>query len=212
MSNALDTITVDTDAGEYRVEVSYDDSPENPLTSWDHPGMAFYVDGRNSITTDTLSDADRAGDVLGRIMSTVDELYPRLHDVDEETQRRYDKWRAIAGSPWQLFTGSDNGNQQGHQWNWYVLVDVTEWTGEFADKIESAVRSTMESYRAWAAGEVYGYVALGPDDSDVDSCWGFYGDDRDGYMMDQARDSIAADVAERIEKTNLVGAGIVGLI
>lgn len=211
MSNALDTIEVDTDAGEYVVNVYGDIDAENPLTSWDHPGMAFYVDGRDSITTDTLSDADRVGDVLGRIMSTVDELYPRLHDVDEETRRRYDKWRAITGSPWQLFTGSDNGNVQGHQWNWYVLIDTSEYVNNVIDP-GNAVRGTMQTYRAWAAGEVYGYVALSPDGSDVDSCWGFYGDDRDGYMMEQARDSIAADVAERIEKTNLVGAGIVGLI
>lgn len=58
--DAYRTETVDTPAGEYTVELHYDEDAANPLTDWDHQGMAFWVNYGNSryIETNTLNDAD----------------------------------------------------------------------------------------------------------------------------------------------------------
>lgn len=204
MSYIIEELTIDT----YQLQFISDPyGASNPLTEWDHPGMQFHVSGRDSITTDTL--AGIAGNALQRIVTTVDELYPRGFDVDEEIMRRYAKWRAIAGSPWQLFTGSGQGDVQGHEWDWRVLVDTTDWPGD----IEAAVLSTMAEYQAWATGDVFGYVLNDPSGREIESVWGYYGfDESRQYVIDEATATARRDAEQRKNDVNLVGAGFVGLI
>lgn len=203
MSDVIEEKTITTDAGDYVLRFISDPcGAENPLTEWDHPGMEFYVQSGNHVTTDTTTRATRFPGIMAE----------HYDDVDEIT-RRYAKWRAISGTPWQLFTGSGYGNCQGDQWDWYVLVDTTDWTGTYSDKIEPAVRATMAEYEAWATGDVLGYTLTGPDGDEVESCWGYYGYDANReYITDITTSRAEDDAAQRIEKSNLVGAGFVGLI
>lgn len=196
------TETIDTAAGEYVVELHYDDDAENPLTGWDHPGMTFYVfnPGRRSdadVLTDTTSEAGAAGETLR-------ELIYRGWSDPNGIERRYAIWRAIAGNPWVLVSGSDDASRSDH-YRWYVLVDTSaDWTDPIA-----AARATMADYRTYAAGEVCGYVVKTPDGDAIDSCWGFYDDDE---ALEQGKGSAEYDARERTAAANLVGAGIVGLI
>lgn len=196
--NTITVETIETDAGVYELEFISDPyGASNPLVEFDHEGMQFYVsDG----TCTLIGSAGKAlATLIGEYSDDVDGL-----------ERRYSKWRAIAASPWQLFTGSGYGSSQGHQWDWYVLVDVT---GEHTSRIELAVLSTMAEYEAWETGDVFGYVLRDPSGSEIDACWGYYGYQREReYVISMATALARDDAAEKKKESNSVGAGFVGLI
>lgn len=196
---AFRTETVDTPAGTYTVELHFDEDSENPLTDWDHEGMAFYVTSvdysRTHAVVDTMEDADRAGDVLRQLVSD--------HNQDE-VERRYRKWAAITGSPWVLVTGSDSSSRSDF-YRWYVLVKGIEFTPSPA----FSAHATMSDYRKWAAGEVCGYVTKSPDGNVVESVWGFYDDDE---ALEQGNTVVKYDWQERLRKSWTVGAGFVGIV
>lgn len=211
MTEAFLTETVDTDAGVYTIELFYDQNAENPLTNWDHTGMAFLLSGDRGAFHDSMSDADRAGEVLS---------HWRIHQGFDETQteRRFDKWRAITGSPWILVTGSGNGYDQSHWWYWSVLVDTTEFPD--VDTARKAAIETMNVYEKWARGEFVMYDVTDPDGTNIDSLCDI---DDDDYALSEARDSVAHDAIgrkiilanmaeEKMIRANLVGAGFVGII
>lgn len=61
----------------------------------------------------------------------------------------------------------------------------------------NAPKKTAKSFvrlaSAWCNGEVYGFVAEDGDGKEIDSCWGFVGDDghdRNSYLLQMAKDSI----------------------
>lgn len=63
------------------------------------------------------------------------------------------------------------------------------------------LKAEMREYAAWLGGEVYGYAVTAPDGEDVDSCWGYYGED--DYAMEEARRAADRHMAERAEKHEL---------
>lgn len=204
---AYRTKHLDTPAGTYTVELHTDQGSENPLTSWDQTGLAFYIVGnRDSVLLDTLNDAEGANNALRTWINA-------WHDV-EEIERRYAKWKAITGNPWVLVTGHDFDSYQ--SWGWMVLVD-TSLTYVASDgnsypalpQPEQTARSTMAVYRTWAAGEVCGFVVKAPNGDDVESVWSFYDDD------DALAEGTAAamfNASQRVTASGLVGAGFVGII
>lgn len=221
MTESFRTETLATDAGEYRIELFYDEDAENPLTNWDHPGMSIRVTAaRSSVLCDIRADGDEAAVRALRTFGDVN------YDVDAVT-RRYDKWRAITGSPWILVTGSGNGYMQSHWWNWSVLVDESaSWTdtdGEvrplFMEPVK-AVQDTMDVYERWARGEFIQYDVIDPDEKIVDSLSGI---DDEEYALSEAKENVGShaekrkilldkEAEEKIEQANLVGAGFMGLI
>lgn len=208
--SAYRTETVETPAGEYVIELHTDQDASNPLTDWDHSGMAFWVNygPSNYVETNTLDEADdSAARALGEFV--------HIDSDQDEVVRRFNKWRAITGSPWILVAGEDSSSQSDF-YRWFALVNSAGayvasdgnsyplWPDPVA-----AVRQDMEAYRTWAAGEVCGFVVTGPDGGDVESVWSFYSDDD---ALEEARDVVAADYPKRIEAANLVGSGFVGVL
>ena len=52
-------------------------------------------------------------------------------------------------------------------------------------RVIDALKAEVDVYSEYVNGEVYGYKVIGPDGEEIDSCWGFYGSDRE-YMIEQA--------------------------
>jgi hypothetical protein len=92
------------------------------------------------------------------------------------------------------------------QWDSVDVAGVLVWERKpgdlqptYAKRRESA-KTTLETYTSWCNGEVYGYsvdeVVTLPcghtEEKDVDSCFGFYGNDLD-YMAEQVRAAIDGD-------------------
>lgn len=76
----------------------------------------------------------------------------------------------------------------------YIYVEKTkvreEWdvkriSPKLREKVLANLRAEIELLSQWANGEVYGYTLHDADGEEIDSCWGFYGDDpRENGMME----------------------------
>ena len=61
-------------------------------------------------------------------------------------------------------------------------------TKKYIEKVTSILESEIKVYDQYLTGDVYGFV-LKVDDQEVDSCWGFYGDDHNSNgMVDHIQD------------------------
>lgn len=75
-----------------------------------------------------------------------------------------------------------------------IAVATPEWmtkvgaSGDMGDALDS----TVELYKSWAFGDVYG-VVIG---DHVDSCWGFYGSDHDASGLADAAKGLADCIAD----------------
>lgn len=189
-----------SDAG-LTCKVYYDDSPLNPRTDWDNLCKLVLPDNR---TLDSELDLgleweDEKEDEE-RLMKNDVYMYSGLYRY-EHSGVAYST--GPFGDPW------DSG-QVG-----YIVAmrkDVEkEWgkdkadTKEVRDLVWQNMQGEVEALSQWANGEVYGFVITDDDtDEEIDSCWGFFGDDGleeikaefDGYVEDRKREEREAFEAE----------------
>lgn len=204
--NAYREVEVDTPAGVYTVELHYDETPEQPYND----GLGFAFDGgRESI--------DQAmGDHADEVLSLIKGSEVRSAAAIARYLRLKYGFKGIREVSGDYSTGepsSDRGES----------FQGLAWAPDDATYPDSYTDAGIAEYRAWANGEVYGYVVLDPDGADFGSCWGFYGDDGEKYMLERAKDEVEYDAtqrgiaserraSERLESANLAGAGFVGII
>lgn len=174
-------------------------SIESDLAEYKHDYRAEYVKGRAGMAALLL---DYFREALGNVSDS---------DKLECLSSLYD----IIGIP-NLCTSS-HGYSQG-DYAELLIVATPEAASQFGWKAKrpmEAVKADMEAqaalYSAWAWGDVYGYIVeRAPhdpeerEDSDaweeIDSCWGFYGDDPDqSGLAEQALDAIEYDIRRRKE-------------
>jgi len=86
-------------------------------------------------------------------------------------------------------------------------------SADFADPA-SAVEHWLADWRAWRDGDIFGWIAYGPNGDEIESSWGYYrfASSEQQYTFECAESIILAHAEEQVEKANLVGAGIVGPI
>jgi hypothetical protein len=63
-------------------------------------------------------------------------------------------------------------------------------TDELRAKVVSALEAEVKTYDDYLTGNVWGFRLKNGDGEDLDSCWGFYGDDKDGiacHLPDDAK-------------------------
>lgn len=75
-----------------------------------------------------------------------------------------------------------------------LRLQGADWAPTDAEReqwIKESLEAQAELYRQWMCGEVYGWRVLDPDGDELDSCWGYYGDDHEASgLMEAARASI----------------------
>lgn len=217
----MDTMTWKTlTAGNYRVRIVWDDEPRDPLADWDHGVTVIPLelprDAREDYYTsnDDTPEADLVRELLERMereplgFATTEE---RAEESEEFTtggginglEDVADVFRRLTGRG--LTVRQLTGNDQGHR------ATVAAWVTEddAPDTLAGAVLDTVEEHMR---GEVYGLITeqratfANVDDVDdttdvwreVDSCWGYEGDD---YATSEARAILehcapVADIAE----------------
>ena len=62
----------------------------------------------------------------------------------------------------------------------------------------------ISTWKAWAEGEVYGYVVKNEDGNHLDSCWGFYGEEGRKEAESQAESMIKYYEAEEKKEDDLI--------
>lgn len=150
----------------FRVDVVYDNDPENPAKSWDMVGTLVLIDrcrydfGHESADYETLQEiADDPNNIV---------LPVYMYDHSGITIRT-----SPFSCPW------DSG-QVG-----VMYCTKANAIHEFGKKIltkkarEAAINcmvGEIETIDQYLTGQVYGFEVYDPDGSYLDSCWGFYGD------------------------------------
>ncbi|WP_433206906.1 hypothetical protein ACQP1G_20900 [Nocardia sp. CA-107356] len=160
------------------------------------------------ICNNTILVVNRGGDVSrdeADDRSTL-EAHALLHFLDEvgwsrldQIERRFNIWRAITGSSFQLFTGSDYATA--HQSDWFHYLMLAESAAD--------AEGDLAVCRTWLGGEVFGWVLLSPNGERVESCFGY-------YTIEPAeqdwRATLETAEKEAIQEASIVGAGFVGLM
>ena len=103
----------------------------------------------------------------------------------------------------QTLNTSSQGYSQGDYVEILVVADEDYYKlsgNNPEDDQTETLQGVADTYGAWAWGDVYGYVITKPNEcphcqhdepEEVDSCWGFYGDDHEkSGLLDQARSFI----------------------
>lgn len=182
-----------SDDGSLRVRLELDPYPDEP-----------YDDGASPLLRlDRTSYGVRAEHVMAG---------GRPLDQDGQIEGAAQYWQVTPSDDrWWLFEKylrAFHGATQVESWHsgsyWYVTYDSAAWREYAGTQPGSA---SMDEYRAWCEGDVWGYVVEervtwhtddpGYDDEDQwedteDSCFGFYGRD---YAEERAREALADAVA-----------------
>lgn len=170
--NAVEELETD-DGYSYRIE--YDENPENPRENGD-----YFVAVLTQLS-DRFQQPDKGYDT--RIIHAWQDA--RSHR-DGEVVERYA--RAFLGA---VAVGWWDDPQSMSRVFGYVTADAVESSG--ITDAQRAVDAELSEYGAWCEGDVYGYVVEAPDGEELDSCWGFYGDDSIAYLRDEINMTIQND-------------------
>lgn len=206
----IETETVPTPAGDYRIEYHYDESAEPPYNE----GLGFVFDGgRDRIET---------GRDAGIVRAIIDDVNSRLswrpdgvpvYPISTAALARYLRIRfgfigiRIVGHGYYTTAPDSRDHDRIHGIAW-APDDALGPNGP-----DGYTDVAIAEYRAWANGDVFGYVVIDPSGDTIDSCWGFYGFEATrSYVHDEALSSISSDAAARGKKCALAGAGFVGII
>ncbi|OMC55392.1 hypothetical protein A5747_13445 [Mycobacterium sp. IS-836] len=211
----LDSQTIDTPAGEYRVTWYHDEDANQP----EDEGFNLLVHGWERYGADSRIDIEYGGGHLaGEVMSVL---------LTSGTNRE-DSW------PWELRSGAalvrylrlkdrkgvtlvdlDYRPVEPSSDRWQRVYGVA-WSPDDATDPDEYVKNRLAEWRAWAEGDCFGWVVTDPTGREIEygSVWGYYGfwDGGREWSLEDAKGEAIADAESRIEQANRVGAGIVGLV
>lgn len=173
---------VNPETGE-KLVIYYDEWAENPRTAWDGNIGEFivgdrcrYVDSEGDIALDLVCREDDVA-ALDKNRDVVDYLPVYVYDHGGACMNT-----TGFSCPW------DSG-----QIGWIVCtreslrrVGFSSWkriTKKRRETVLEWLRGEVETYSAYMSGETYGFKVFEAnpdgveDDEEIDSCWGYYGDD-----------------------------------
>lgn len=212
MNHIIDTETIVTDAGKYRVEFIYDESADQP----EDEGFVFAMSGRERYASDSRIDIEH-GDVPDEVKAVLLTSGPHREDswdwelhsgaalVRYLTLKGY-KGVTLVGRDYRPVEPSTNRRER---------VYGVAWAPDDASDHAGYVKSSLKQWAAWAEGDVFGYRVLDPQGREVEdgSCWGYYGFSIEhDYVLSEARSAAEYDAKERVAQANQAGAGFVGVI
>jgi len=211
------TDKIDTPTGEYTIELHYDDGPEQPYD--EGFGLALVGDRRHC----DLNTGEHSDEILSliRYHSRENAYNGNIYDSEIRSAAAIARYLRVKYGLKGIreidhdFHVSEPSSDRGE------AIHGLAWAPDDATDPYKYTDNAIKEWRAWANGEVYGFIVSGPDDEHVDSCWGFYGDEE--YMLEIAHDGINTDVETRLETAeritqerliaaNHVGAGFIGII
>lgn len=164
-----------------KYEIVQDDDLQNPRTEYDNIGTMLYTSTRY-VLGDKRVTADEIEDVANDDSMIVLPVYAHIHGEVRLSTSPF-------GDPW------DSG-QCGII---YMTKEAAkEWPDEEAAR--AALRSEVETFGTYLAGEMVKWVVLGDDGSIVDSCGGYY--DREHAEAD-AKASLAIYMNERAKRNEI---------
>jgi hypothetical protein len=220
MNHTLDSQTITTTAGDYRVDWIADELADQPYNE----GFSLYaITGssyRRPFTVDHISETDSDSDVQATIVSAI------------KTHARSDDhwgWQFRSGAAivrYLKLTGHHGATVVDSDYrpidpsvDRFDRVYGVAWAPADATDPDNYTRIALAEWQSWAQGDVFGWRVVDPQDNEIDACWGYFGyyktvlgDDQIRYTLEEATQAAQADAADRVTAANLVGAGFVGIV
>ena len=78
------------------------------------------------------------------------------------------------------------------EYGWGRLSDIR------IDIVKTRLRQEIQTLSDYMGGSVYGYIVEAEDGEEIDSCWGYYGDDEFERMLEEGRSIIDQHIKEQV--------------
>jgi len=170
--------------------LNQDLNPESPR-EWDNVGEILYTSTRYN-----LGDRRVSSEEIQEIIDRKDVLWlPVYAYIHSETRLNTTGFFC----PW------DSG-QCGIIWCTKEKARK-EWPKASEQKALDYLRGGIDALDSYFNGEVAGFIAEGPDEEHIDSCWGFFPEEGRGvagryaYPISEAKSAIDCWVADRAQQT-----------
>ena len=199
MSYPLDGEKVTTPAGDYKIIWYVDECQDSPYDE----GFTLLTRGSREQVDIRIGETQSA--VSGAVQAAIDDRNVSGAAIVRYLRLAGKKGVSLVSSDYSPTVPSVERDE---------LVYGVAWAPDDASVPDAYTEASLRQWTAWKMGDVYGYVVEGPGDTEVDSCWGFYGyaDDDRKHIRADAQSAIDADVEDRVRRANLVGAGFVGIV
>lgn len=209
----------------YKIIIDYDPDPMNPRTEWDNAATMVCFHSRHNLGDMELTNK-RYRPISENYNDPIDLLY-ELAEIDrddlEEDMHSSDliveilnKGHLISA----LFLYDHSGitismspfscRWDSGQVGWIYMKKETivkEW-GEGEDAYEKAkkcMEGEVQTYDDYITGQVYGFRIEGPDEEELDSCSGYYGDHGKESMIEECKKTIDHYIKKQEKKNLLLG-------
>lgn len=185
MSEAIETIKYKG----CKIELVQDEDAPNPRIDYDNVGVML-CKHRNYILGDRKrGESEPSADEIIAVTKRKDVLWMPLYLYD------HSGITIKAGAPQADWMSSANRYAcDGAGWDTSTVgiiyctkkKSVEEWgkkkfTKDVEQRAIKYLQGEVETYASYLEGDVIGFIATGPDGEEIDSCWGFFPDDSEGY-------------------------------
>jgi len=201
------------------IRIYQDEYAENPREAWDNFGHIAYKHHNYKLGSEEIPDpVDWLIDKISYTDKGVQRLCKMLNCkmysnefkdyLESVFAKRYIAYKLYLydHSSQSISTQSFNGRAQHAEWDsgqvGYIYCTITEAKAEGWNKKWLAGRSIRQAaldimqgeidvFDNYMQGNVYGFKTIDPeDDTDIDSCCGFFGDPKESGLIDEAESSI----------------------
>lgn len=156
-------------------EIVRDDDPVSPREN-DNLGTILYV-SRNYVLGDTMVSRDELENVMNNKNNIVLPVYAYIHSgVTVNTTGFHCPWDS--GQSGCIYVSKDKVRQ------WFSVKKLTK---KLQLQIQDRLRAEIEEYDRYLNGDVYGYIIRDDNGKEVDSCFGFIGEEA---VKEAAEDSL----------------------
>lgn len=136
----------------------------------------------------------------------------KLPQYGNEVADRFAKTHHIFGLEAYIHSGvvlalRGEGNFPDRMWDvsqlGYVFVSKAEWKNK-ADARKAAL-ALIEEWNQYLSGDVWGYIVQDDEGNDLESCWGFYGEEAAREEGESMLKALEKREAEQLEKAKYAG-------
>ena len=187
----------------YIIHVLPDECPESPR-DWDNLGVMMCKHYRYTLGDTQIESVPAIQEYMAQDNIISLPVFMYEHSGVELNTTGFGDWHH----------GAWDSGQVG-----YITVEKDMTLKEFSrkrmspaleEKVKAILRSEVEIFSQYVNGEVYGYTVheicneCGEErESEIDSCWGFYGDYEKSGLLDEAKSIIDYELKQKEEKGNV---------
>ena len=214
----------------YNINVDYDQDPMNPRTEWDNAAVMVCWHSRYNLgdreTWKGMGGKMKSQQLSENYSEPIDLLYElagiNRDDLEEDMEHAdlieeiTKKGHLISAlylydhSGITISMSSFSCRWDSGQVGWIYMTKEKikeEWgEGEEAyEKAQKCMEDEVQTYDDYITGQVYGFRIEGPDEEELDSCSGYYGDDGKKYMIEECKSIIDHYIKKQEERNLLLG-------